>query len=183
MATECGAYSAIIDPKLPDYNNPDLSVDITELVPQVAAPPRPDNIGDVNEFTGIRVDQVFLGSCTNGRLEDFELAASIVKNRRIASTVRFYICPASKRQLELALNKYYIQQLIEAGAILLNPSCSLCFGSCQGIMDEGEVLFSTGNRNYAGRVGHIKSLIYLGSPATAAATALLGKITDPRLFL
>lgn len=180
MLAEASAISVIIDPDQPVINNPDMSFDISSLEPMVAAPHHVDNVFSISEVEGISVDQVFIGSCTNGRSEDFEIAARIVEGKKVAKGIRLFICPASKRQLDKIYSLGILKILLDAGAILLNPGCSLCFGACQGLMSEGETLFSTGNRNHRGRVGSNKSNIYLGSPEVAAATALSGTICDPR---
>lgn len=183
MIIEGGAYSAIVDVQADINDGYDYLIEVDFLKPEISCPHSPRNVKNIEEIGGIKVTQIFLGSCTNGRSEDFAIAASIIKRHKVAKSVRFYICPASQKQLMLALEKGYIQILLKAGAILLSPGCSMCFGSCQGIMDDNETLFSTGNRNYQGRVGSRESKIYLGSPATAAATAITGKIEDCRAFL
>ncbi|MDQ7094868.1 aconitase/3-isopropylmalate dehydratase large subunit family protein [Desulfosporosinus sp. PR] len=183
MCAEFGALSAVITEYPEENDSYNYMFDITNIEPSVAIPHHPSNVEKVNELSAIKVNQVFLGSCTNGRLEDLGIAALIMQGQKVAKDIRMYIAPASRQQLLLGLEKGYIQTLIKAGGILLNPGCSLCFGSCQGVMHDDEVLFSTGNRNHKGRVGSNSSHIYLGSPATAAATAIRGVITDPREFL
>lgn len=182
MLAEASAISVIIDPSHPNIQHADMYFNVAQLEPLVAAPHHVDNVFSVSQVAGTSVDQVFIGSCTNGRAEDFEIAAKILKNRRIAKNVRLFICPASIKQLDKICSNGILRTLIEAGGVLLNPGCSLCFGGCQGLMSDGEVLFSTGNRNHQGRVGSKKSKIYLGSPEIAAATALKGKIFDSRLL-
>lgn len=182
MAAEGGALSAIIDPEKPEIEDADLIIDLSELEPLVAVPHQVDNVHSLKAVEGTVIDQVFIGSCTNGRFEDFAVAAEILRGRRISPDVRLYISPASRKQLNLLAENKILNCFLDAGAILLNPGCSLCFGSCQGIMDDGEKLLTTGNRNYKGRVGTPNSYIFIGSPATAAASAITGKITDPRKF-
>lgn len=183
MSAEFGALSAIIAPDTEESDSCNYLFDITDIEPSAAVPHHPSNVAKVGELSTIKVDQVFLGSCTNGRVEDLRIAASIMKGQKVAKGIRLYIAPASRRQLLLGLEMGYIQTLVQAGGVLLNHGCSLCFGSCQGVMHDNEVLFSTGNRNYIGRVGSNNSFIYLGSPAMAAATAIRGIITDPREFI
>lgn len=180
MLAEASAISVIIDPVPLVISNPDLCFEISKLEPQVAAPHHVDHVLSVSDAAGVAVDQVFIGSCTNGRADDFEIAGTVLQGKRVADGTRLFICPASKKQLELIYSRGILKILLDAGATLLNPGCSMCFGACQGLMAAGETLFSTGNRNHQGRVGSKKSDIYLGSPEVAAATALRGKITDPR---
>ena len=183
MASEGGAISAIIDPDDNDIKDFDITFDVSTLEPLVAAPHHVDNVKNISEVKGTKIDQVFIGSCTNGRFEDFEVAAGILKNREVAKGVRLYISPASKSQLKKLIAGGLMSLFVDSGAIILNTGCSLCFGSCQGIMDDGESLFTTGNRNYKARVGTNQSFIFMGSPATAAATAVSGEICDPRDFM
>jgi len=183
MASEGGAISAIIDPDNEKPSKTDISFDINDLEPLVAMPHSVDNIKKVTEVCEVKIDQVFIGSCTNGRFEDYLIVENILKNRKVSKDVRLYISPASNEQLKKITDKGILKTFIDAGAIILNSGCSMCFGSCQGIMDDGEVLFTTGNRNYRARVGTNQSYIFLGSPATAAATAITGVISDPRKFI
>lgn len=154
-------------------------VDVSNIRPMLACPHSVDNVLPVSELAGKRIDQVFLGSCTNGRLEDLRVAASILRGRRVAPGVRFYVNPASQKVFLQALKEGILQTLTEAGAVFLPPGCGPCVGTHNGIPGDGEVVVSTTNRNFRGRMGNNKALIYLASPATAAASALMGEITDP----
>ncbi|RLI29667.1 3-isopropylmalate dehydratase large subunit [Candidatus Bathyarchaeota archaeon] len=157
-----------------------LEVDVGGLEPQVAAPPSPANVKPVSELSSVEVDQAFLGSCTNGRLEDLRIAARILKGRKVASRVRFIVIPASRRIYEQALEEGLIQTLVKAGAVVGPPTCGPCLGGHLGVLAEDEVCISTTNRNFTGRMGSPKAEIYLASAATVAASALTGRITDPR---
>jgi 3-isopropylmalate/(R)-2-methylmalate dehydratase large subunit len=157
-----------------------LEMNLDDLAPQVACAHRVDNVKEVTEVEGLSIDQVFIGSCTNGRMEDLAVAAAILKDRRIHPGVRLIIGPASRDIVLAAMEAGHIQTLIKAGAMILPPGCGPCFGSHSGILGDGERCVSTTNRNFRGRMGHRNSEIYLTSPATAAASALEGKIADPR---
>lgn len=147
-----------------------------ELVPVVAVPSNVDNVQPVANFSDVAVDQVFLGSCTNGRLEDLMEAATILKGKHIAGHTRMIVTPASRKVYMEAMENGTLETLIEAGAIVTHPSCGLCCGRTGGIMTDGEVVVATNNRNFLGRMGTNKVNIYLASPKTAAASALAGKI-------
>ncbi|MEJ2281302.1 MAG: aconitase family protein, partial [Candidatus Bathyarchaeota archaeon] len=127
----------------------------------------------------IKIDQGFIGSCTNGRLEDLEAAAQILKGKKIAKGIRLIVIPASQEIYLKALTKGLIKTFMDAGAIIGNPNCGPCLGGHMGILAEGETCISTSNRNFIGRMGSTKSFVYLASPATVAASTLTGKITDP----
>ncbi len=157
-----------------------LEYDVSELAPQVAKPHTVDNVVPVTEVVGTRIDQALIGTCTNGRLEDLEIAAAILRGKHIAPHVRLLILPASREVLLAAIARGYIADLVAAGATLLNPGCGPCLGAHQGCMAPAEVTISTANRNFKGRMGSKKAFIYLASPATVAASALRGVITDPR---
>jgi 3-isopropylmalate/(R)-2-methylmalate dehydratase large subunit len=157
-----------------------LNVDAGALEPQVACPHKVDNVKSVGEVSGARIDQVFIGSCTNGRLEDLQVAASILKGRHVHKDVRLLVVPASKEVYLQALDKGIVRSLLEAGAVLSNPSCGACFGGHIGLLAPGEVGITTSNRNFKGRQGSPEALVYLASPAVAAASAVMGLITDPR---
>ena len=157
-----------------------ITIDVSELEPTVAAPHTVDNTHPVRELAGTKVDQVFIGSCTNGRLEDLAVAASILDGKQVASGVRCIVVPASKRIFLEAIRLGYIESLVAAGAVVLAPGCGPCVGVHEGILGDGEVSLNTSNRNFQGRLGNPKGFIYLGSPAVAAASALTGVITDPR---
>ena len=149
-----------------------------ELVPVCACPSQVDNIHPVSEVEGTKLDQVFIGSCTNGRLEDLEAAARILKGKKTA--VKLIVTPASRKIYLEAIKAGYMKTLAEAGAIITQPGCGLCCGRAGGILTDGEKVLATNNRNFLGRMGTSKVGIYLGSPATAAASAITGKITVPK---
>lgn len=157
-----------------------IEYDVTDLAPQVARPHRVDNVVPVTEVAGIKIDQALIGTCTNGRLEDLEMAADILRGRHIAPGVRLLVLPASREVLLAALQRGLIADLVSAGATVLNPGCGPCLGAHQGCMAPGEVTISTANRNFKGRMGCKEAEIYLASPATVAASALAGEIADPR---
>ncbi|MCR4956607.1 MAG: 3-isopropylmalate dehydratase large subunit [Lachnospiraceae bacterium] len=150
-----------------------------DFVPVVACPSLVDQIKPVNEVKGTKVDQVFLGSCTNGRLEDLQMAAQILKGKKIAPYLKFIVTPASQKIYREALKDDTLEILSDAGAIITTPGCGLCCGRGGGILSDGEVVLATNNRNFLGRMGSSQSQIYLASPKTAAATALAGVITEP----
>jgi 3-isopropylmalate/(R)-2-methylmalate dehydratase large subunit len=160
-----------------------IRVELNELEPVIARPHTVDNIVTVRELKGTKVQQVYLGSCTSGRLEDLAVAAAILQGKKVYPDVRLIISPASREILSLAIKKGYIEALIEAGASIMSPGCAGCFGLHQGVLGDGEHCLSTTNRNFKGRMGNSEAFIFLGSPATAAATALKGEITDPREVL
>jgi 3-isopropylmalate/(R)-2-methylmalate dehydratase large subunit len=157
-----------------------VELDVTGMSPQVAKPHRVDNVVDVEEVEGTKVDQVFIGSCTNGRFEDLKIASEILEGEKVAKGVRLIVIPASKREYIRALKAGIIDKLVEAGAIVEFPCCGPCMGGNIGLIASGEVSLSTSNRNFIGRQGSPKGQIYLCSPATAAASAIYGEITDPR---
>lgn len=156
--------------------------DVSKLVPQVAKPHAVDNVSDAAELSGVRIDQAFVGTCTNGRLEDLEAAAKILKGKTIASGVKFVVAPASAEIFLAAAKKGIIDIFVKSGCMVVAPGCGPCVGTHNGILADGEVAISTANRNFKGRMGNPNSFIYLASPATVAASALTGKITDPREF-
>ena len=158
----------------------ELKVDLSSLKPKVALPHSPAHAVTVEEVKGEAIDQVFIGSCTGGRLRDLELTARILKKRKVASGIRLLITPASQKIYQEAMEKGYLQVILEAGGVILNPSCGLCGGIDKGILAAGEKCVSTSNRNFQGRMGDPSSRIYLVSPLTAAASALAGRIIDPR---
>jgi 3-isopropylmalate/(R)-2-methylmalate dehydratase large subunit len=146
-------------------------------VPKIAVPDSPDKVYDVSAHLGKRIDYAFLGSCTNARLDDLQTAAAILRGKQIAKGVRMIIAPASRLVLTEALSDGTIQTLIEAGATIINSGCGPCVGSHEGVPGDGEVVISTANRNFRGRMGNPNAAIYLASPATVAASALNGHIT------
>ncbi len=154
-----------------------------ELVPVLACPSQVDNIHDVSEQAETKLDQVFIGSCTNGRLEDLAVAAKILAGKKVAPYVKLIVTPASRSIYKEAAEAGYIKTLAEAGAIITHPGCGLCCGRACGILIDGERVLATNNRNFLGRMGTSKVEIFLGSPATAAASVVTGVITDPRAFL
>ncbi len=194
MSVEMGAKAGIVPPDektfgfLKDrphsvYADPDASYmdelffDVTDLEPQVALPHAVDNVQPVGDVEGTPVDQVFIGSCTNGRFEDLKVAADILNGKKVC--VRTVVAPASRSVLIEAVDAGVVSTLLSAGAVILPPGCGPCLGAHQGVLGEGEVCLSTANRNFKGRMG-TGGFVYLASPETAAATALSGEITDPR---
>ncbi|RLI07755.1 3-isopropylmalate dehydratase large subunit [Candidatus Bathyarchaeota archaeon] len=157
-----------------------LHIDVSDLEPQIACPDKVDNVKPVSEVAGTPIDQVFIGSCTNGRMEDLEVAATILKGRRVHPGVRLLVVPASREVYLEALDAGLLRVFAEAGALVCNPSCGACFGGHIGILAPGEACLSTSNRNFKGRQGSPEAEVYLASPATAAASAVAGAITDPR---
>ena len=204
MAIESGATNGIIEPdqKLLDYlkdrtDQPfgvvqsDQDAEYAETLqfhaddvkePMVAVPPKPSNAVGVTEVEGTKIDQAFIGSCTNGRLEDLRIAATILKGRKVDELTRVIVIPASQEILKAALEEGLITTFVEAGAVIGPPTCGPCMEAHMGILGPGEVCISTANRNFQGRVGDVTAKIYLASPATVAASALKGKIGDPREF-
>jgi methanogen homoaconitase large subunit len=160
----------------PDSYQQQYDYDIAELEPQVAAPFRVDNVRPVSELAGLKIDQAFIGTCTNGRLEDLEAAAGILKGKKVRA--RTLVIPASREVLLDALKRGIIQTLVEAGAMICPPGCGPCLGAHMGVLAEGEVCVSTSNRNFPGRMGK-GGLVYLASPATVAASALQGRLAVP----
>ncbi|RQD84024.1 3-isopropylmalate dehydratase large subunit [Methanosalsum natronophilum] len=198
MAIEMGGKAGIVPPDKttdnylnslgitdyePVYADPDASyestvdLNINDLEPQVSKPHEVDNVCGVSEIEGTKIDQVFIGTCTNGRLEDLDAVASILKNENV--NVRTIVIPASRNVLIEATRNGSVETLLEAGATIATPGCGPCLGGHMGVIGEGEVCISTANRNFKGRMGK-GGYVYLASPATAAASAINGEITDPR---
>ena len=197
MAVEAGAKTGIFEPdekaiayleehgrkpKAVYHSDPDAvyareyTFDLSKIRPVVAKPDFVDNLCPAEEVRGIKINEAFLGSCNNGRIEDLRVGASILKRHKIADNVRFLVVPASLEIYKQALKEGLIDIFMDAGAIVMNPNCSVCWGSCQGVIGENEVLISTGTRNFKGRAGHPSSKVYLGSAATVTASAIAGKI-------
>jgi 3-isopropylmalate/(R)-2-methylmalate dehydratase large subunit len=171
-----------IEPDSDAYYEKVIEVDVSSLEPQVAKPHAVDDVVPVGDVEGIPIQQAVLGTCTNGRIEDLAVAASILKGKRAAPGVRLLVTPASRSIYLEAINKGIIATLVEAGAIIVPPSCGWCCGACNGVPGDDENVISTANRNFKGRMGNRNANIYLGSPATIAASALEGRITGPRKY-
>lgn len=154
----------------------EYTFDLSKIQPVAARPDFVDDVVPVEEVCGIRIDEAFLGSCNNGRIDELRVGASILKGRKVADHVRFLVVPASQEVYLQALEEGLISIFMESGAIVMNPNCSVCWGSCQGVIGENEVLISTGTRNFKGRAGHPSSKVYLGSAATVTASAVKGEI-------
>lgn len=160
-----------------------ININLSGLEPMVASPHTVDNVAPVKAVAGTKIDQVFLGTCTNGRLEDLETAAGILKGKHCHPQTRLIVVPASREILQTAMRFGYIETFLDAGALILPPGCGACLGLHQGVIGDNEVCLSTANRNFKGRMGSAEGFIYLASPATAAASAIKGEITDPREFI
>jgi 3-isopropylmalate/(R)-2-methylmalate dehydratase large subunit len=174
-----GDYQSISPDADADYIKT-MEIDASKIEPTVSKPHTVDNTALAKDLKGTRIQQVFIGTCTNGRLEDMAVAASMLEGKNRHPETRLIIAPASKEVLLQAIVEGYIQTFIEAGAAILPPGCAACLGMHQGVLGDGEVCLSTANRNFKGRMGNPDAFIYLGSPATAAATAITGEITDPQ---
>lgn len=204
MAIEAGAKNGIfmVDQKTIDYvqahsskpwavYKPDedaaydevYEIDLSKIRPTVAFPHLPDNTRTIDEVGEVAIDQVVIGSCTNGRMEDLRTAAKILKGRKVKKGVRVIVFPGTQKIYLDALKEGIIEQLIEAGAVVSTPTCGPCLGGHMGILAKGERAVATTNRNFVGRMGHTGSEVYLASPAVAAASAVTGRITDPDTLL
>ena len=159
-----------------------VEIDVSALVPTVSYPHTVDNTHTIDEAAGIKIDQVFLGTCTNSRIEDWEIVSRLVKGRKIAPDIRFVAVPGSEDVLKEAMARGYYQTLVEFGAVMVAPGCGPCVGIHAGVPGDGEVCLTTQNRNFQGRMGNPDASIYLSSPATLAATAIAGVIADPRKY-
>ena len=200
MAIEVGAKAGIVEPdektieyvksKTSDLFTPIksdtdaeysrvINIDVTNMPPQIACPDAVDNVKPVSELGDIELDQIYLGSCTNGRIEDLQQAANIIQGKKINPRTRLVVVPASQEIFVTAMNKGLIQIFVESGAAIATASCGACYGGHLGILASGETCLSTTNRNFIGRMGDPNSKLYLGSPSVAAASALTGRITDP----
>ena len=160
-----------------------IEYDVSKITPQVAKPHTVDNVSPVSKLKNVKIDEAFVGTCTNGRLEDLKIAASVLKKRQVRKYVKMIIAPASKLIFEKALKAGIITDFIKAGACVVAPGCGPCVGTHNGVPSKGENVISTANRNFKGRMGNPDAFIYLGSPATVAASAIEGRITDPRKYL
>jgi 3-isopropylmalate/(R)-2-methylmalate dehydratase large subunit len=203
MSVEAGATSGIVPPDeetirylreeagvtdelnifSPDFDavyDSIIDIDVSKLEPQIACPHTVDNVKPIGELTGTKIDQIVIGSCTNGRLDDLEIAAGILKGKKISRNLRMLVFPASSKILLKALERGFISDLISAGAVVMNPGCGPCLGVHQGALGDGEKALATTNRNFKGRMGNPNAEVFLCSPAVAAASALTGEITDPR---
>ena len=157
-----------------------IPVNLDQLEPMLSLPHAVDNVRSVARVKGVKIQQAFIGTCTNGRLEDLAVVAEILKGKKRHPATRLLIAPASRQVLIRAMKEGYIQSLVKAGATILPPGCAACLGLHQGVLGDSEVCISTANRNFKGRMGNPEAMIYLASPATAAASAIRGEITDPR---
>jgi 3-isopropylmalate/(R)-2-methylmalate dehydratase large subunit len=203
MAVEIGAKAGLMEadakvlkwvkersPKTPNPVSADpgakytavKTYDVSKLAPQVAKPHAVDNVSSVNELADLKINQAFLGTCTNGRFEDLEVAARILKGKSVYPDVRFIIAPASKEIYLESARGGLIDIFVKSGCTVVGPGCGPCVGTHNGVLADGEVAISTANRNFKGRMGNPNSFIYLASPATVAASAISGRITDPREY-
>ncbi|MCD7945728.1 MAG: 3-isopropylmalate dehydratase large subunit [Clostridiales bacterium] len=197
LCVEAGAKTAIMEadqvaldylaargrtPKAVFHSDPDAvyaqtyDIDLGSIVPVVAKPHFVDQVVPAMECRGISIDEAFLGSCNNGRIEDLRAGAALIQGWKVADAVHFLVVPASGEVYRQALSEGLLKTFMEAGAIVMNPNCSVCWGSCQGVIGEGETLISTGTRNFKGRAGHPGSFVYLASAETVTASAILGEI-------
>ena len=197
LAVEAGAKTGIFEadeaavrylrergrePKAVYTSDPDAvyareyTFDLSQIQPVVARPDFVDDVVPAQDVCGVKIDEAFLGSCNNGRIDELRVGAAILKGKKVADSVRFLVVPASLEVYRQALKEGLIDIFMESGAIVMNPNCSVCWGSCQGVIGENEVLISTGTRNFKGRAGHPSSKVYLGSAATVTASAIAGEI-------
>jgi 3-isopropylmalate/(R)-2-methylmalate dehydratase large subunit len=175
-------FTPVFPDKDAEYEN-EIEIQVDKLTPRVAAPHTVDNVKPVEELEGTPVHQAFIGTCTNGRLEDLQITAKILSGKKVHPDTRLIIAPASKLVLKEAVRLGIFETLLDAGAVFVTPGCGACVGTHNGIPADGENVISTANRNFKGRMGNPNAFIYLASPATVAASALEGKITDPRKYL
>jgi 3-isopropylmalate/(R)-2-methylmalate dehydratase large subunit len=204
MTVEMGAKAAYIQPdeityeylrKLGWNEFPEISTDknyayveeyvfdVTGIRAKIALPGSVDNVENVLDYEGISIDQVFIGTCTGGRLNDIKITAKILKGHKVSPNIRLIIVPASKKILQQSIELGYFQTLLEAGGVFATPGCGPCLGAHAGVIAPGETCLSTSSRNFPGRMGSTNASIYLGSPATASITALNGQLTDPGAIL
>lgn len=158
-------------------------LDVEKIPPMVSGPDKVEEAGPVDKFEGIRIDQAFIGTCTNGRLEDLIAASWVLKGNKVAPGVRLLVAPASRNVYSTAMEMGVIQTIVAAGGTILPPGCGPCLGAHGGVLGPGEVCISSGNRNFKGRMGSPEAEIYIASPATVAASAITGRVTDPRGWL
>lgn len=186
MAAEAGAKSAIVPQAAPDADShyaDEIGIDAQSLEPLVAVPHSVDRVATVRSVEGTKVNQAFIGSCTNGRLDDLEIASTILKGKKVHHGTRLIISPASSEVHIKAMEAGIIGTLVSAGAVITSPGCGPCLGAHQGVLADGEVCVSSSNRNFVGRMGSPEASIFLASPATVAASAIEGAIADPRRYL
>ena len=157
-----------------------VEFDVSKMEPQMACPSSVDNVKPISEVGNVPIEQAFIGSCTNGRIEDLRLAAEVMKGKQVKDGVRALVIPASQEVYRQALNEGLIEIFSDAGAIVCGSACGPCLGGHIGLLAAGETCVSTSNRNFIGRMGSTQANVYLASPATVAASAITGKITDPR---
>lgn len=153
-----------------------IDMNLSDIQPVAAKPHFVDSVVPVKECAGVKIDEAFLGSCNNGRIEDLRVGAAVIKGKKVAEKVRFLVVPASRSVYRQAMEEGLLDIFMEAGAMVMNPNCSVCWGACQGVIGEGETLISTGTRNFKGRAGHKDSYVYLASAATVTASAVAGEI-------
>lgn len=188
QATEY-ALSRSVKPFTPVSADPDANyiaeytLDLDKVEPMVALPSSPGNVTEIKNVEGMRIDQAFLGSCTNGKISDLRAASHILKGHRVHQDVRLIVTPASQQVMLDAMEEGIAKQFIEMGALVTNPTCGACIGGSMGLLADGEVCISASNRNFVGRMGSTKSFVYLASPESVAAAAITGCITDPRKFI
>jgi len=171
-----------VDPDADAIYAEEVTLDASAMGPQVAKPHAVDNVSPIEEVAGTPIAQGFIGTCTNGRLEDLRIAADILRGRKVHPDVRLIVAPASKQIFLDAMEAGYVRDLVEAGAAFVTPGCGPCVGTHNGVPSDGENVISTANRNFKGRMGNSNAFIYLGSPATVAASVIEGAITDPRKY-
>jgi 3-isopropylmalate/(R)-2-methylmalate dehydratase large subunit len=161
----------------------EVEIECNRIDPMVSGPDHVDAVNSIDEMKGIEIDQAFIGSSTNGRIEDLEIAAHILKGRKVHKNTRCIVTPASVKVYEDAIRRGYVETYLEAGAVFTNATCGACVGTHLGALGESEICISSSSRNFVGRMGALSSKVYLASPATVAASALEGKIADPRSYL
>jgi homoaconitate hydratase family protein len=184
-------YARFSDQSVDDSTNADSDAhyaahyqfDTAAVVPMVSSPHSVDNVAPVTDLLNTEIHQAFLGTCTNGRLDDLQAAAAVLKGKRIAPGVRFIVTPASREVYKAAIDTGTLATLVDAGCVITTPGCGACAGIHQGVLAEGEACIASSSRNFLGRMGNKDARVFLGSPATVAASALTGRITDPRTIL